>query len=199
MLQRSTYFADRIAEFDRLATADKKSRVPSVHPPDCDVQTFTYYKQCVDSGTTGVSYTAATIDEAIDAYIKGHHLATELGDCRTANLIIDSLIAYTVLQRRIFLDRHVQRIYEFDRRPSNPLLRLAVDLYAYAARYEEFQCRVDFGRLPAEFLMDVLVEKTRVQSARGGERVEEAFEYGFIAGEAGRYWCYGELHPRPLE
>lgn len=193
---RSTYYAAIIAEPD-----------PVGHVTLTDVQSeiFDYYIDCIYTSNVTLENTehapgaeddaGQTSDSIMMKYCEGYLLARHLGDCTTANLIIDALIDHSAQAATAFGDPILQKIYEHTE-PGSPLRKLAVDLWTFAVQRVNVKAW-DMKGLLHEFAIDALKKTMDVQEQVPGKTIAEAFAYGFIAREKWRYHDYDELCPRP--
>lgn len=206
-LNRSTYFA-------KALSAHKITHPPHgvfevIEAPDIDVATFEYYLRCVAKNDANIDWDDSTalasasengakdadkdkFDSAMMQYCKGYYLATKLGDRAAANLIIDGLIDFSFDTHHIFCDKQVNWIIETLSDHSG-LYRLAVDLWAFAAKYENFKERAEFGYLPHRFGKDVWLAKMKVEAVGKSKLVEDTFSYGFIKDSKKRYHGLNKL------
>lgn len=125
-------------------------------------------------------------------YCKGYLLATKLGDRAAANLVVDSLIEFSSDRHHIFCDKQVNWIIETLPDHSG-LYKLTVDMWAFAAKYDSFKDRLDFGYLPHRFMKDIWLAKLKAEAEGKGKPVEEAFSYGFIKDSKKRYHGFSKL------
>ena len=127
-------------------------------------------------------------------YCRGHMLAEKLGDCKTANLVVDALISYSVEIMTVFSPEQVAEIYR-KASETSVLRKLAVDMWLYAV--EPSADGIDHEDGPRKFLCELFATFLRVKSESRELKVGEAFDHAFIANQPWRYHLYDALNPAP--
>lgn len=124
-------------------------------------------------------------------------LADRLRDMRTANLVMDELIRFSVKGDESFTDEVVRRAYNATAH-GNPLRKLLRDECVYATNSTDYRyLHVDTGH--PEFTRDVMVEFIRLRDSAANEKVEDVYKlhdnHGWYTDKC-HYHQHDETHPR---
>ena len=197
--RRSTYFAKRIAQHQSPVTlrVDLLAITPELFKY--------YYYQCICANDATLPGTAVppveaegrqeAIDKAMRRYCEAHTLAKALGDCLTANMIIDALIDYSAKALAILSWSNVRKIYK-ETKEGSGMRSLSVDLYAFTAEFSE-DLKDKLEDYPEEFVFDVVVAMKRMVLESAETSVGDAFDAGVVANQRWRYHSHNALHPDP--
>lgn len=92
----------------------------------------------------------------------------------------------------MLVDRHVNWMIE-TLSDKCGLYNLAVDMYAFGAKYDSYKERTDLGKLPFRFVKDVLIRKIEAEAETANTKVSEAFSCAFIAEKTEQYHGFHRL------
>lgn len=131
-------------------------------------------------------------------YCKVYLLAAQLGDCAAANDIIDATIKYSAATQSLFVTEHITFIQDQHNNACG-MYRLAVDLWAYAAKESSGFSADELLWLPRLFVARVLEEKMHAEKQGAGKLVEDVFSYEFITAEKDKYHVHSEPRPELID
>lgn len=220
MMRRSTWFARDLSTYQ----PGQNRQDSGLAAPDCDVATFEYYKRCVEqnnadlhdddfeknrAGTQGSEDGSARAHKTKDershdhttALCKGYILSAKLGDCKTANLIMDAIIDHLVNTNTLLSNDHVALLDRSRQAPhrflsASRLWYLALDLRAFANLREYGNATLySVQESRPEFAQDL----RRTVVASDDEKVGQVRDCPPLVEGREIYYCYNKLHPEPPE
>lgn len=130
-----------------------------------------------------------------DLHSKVYILSDKLGDCKSANLVIDSLIEFSVATSSEPPMRVMTHIYE-NTTPTSPFRQFCAQHVAHYMRWTGITVSMR-EHAPRDLLLDILVERELLADKDPGamERKSEFFRDDMEALKL-RYHQHDSLHPR---
>ena len=194
---RSTFFTAALAE--RWSTPNSNIELTEDDPDIFDLYLrCTYTNDAVSFADGPMSHTSdeKEVDRVLLLLVQMYILADKLGDCASANLVVDAFIDLLFAGGEVPAPECVR--YVWDHTPCRSSLRkLMAHNWAYRAGLGDTE-REMTGLLPHEFLLEVLKEKCLVQDGRKEWTVQMAFSGSFME-QKWRYHQFDDLHPKPAE
>lgn len=162
-----------------------------------DVDQYVFAADGLEPPANGIPDWWDSRDELLSRIIRLYVLADKLGDCASANLVIDHFVKILFGENWIPGTAHFH--LAFDKSPeTSPLWKLLVDVMVYMCN-PKIVAELSEEGMPQAAASRAWAEVLRAVRDSDSDSVSAALSHYFIRDEKGRYHQYDSLHPRPQE